>query len=432
VNLAEDCLELGQLDTALVFYNEALKNAERTNNYYSIGLAHFGMGKINERRGNAAKAINDFEKAFSVFKSASLYEQASDVAGSLSKAYENKRDVASALLYHKYYADLKDSSIKEGNDRRLQQLQFDYELEKKENKIKLLQGDRQMQQSKADKQRLLVYAFGVCLVLLLCIVLVLYRSRAMQQKTNELLLKQKQAIKEQVAELELLNEYRNKTFSILSHDLRGPINTFSSVIQLLKDGDLSEEDFRGYLPDMSQKLNSITLLIDNLLNWAKSSLDGGMVVHPADVKLCSVVEKNTELLLSMSAEKGISIKNTIPEKLTAYCDPGHYDIVIRNLLVNAVKFSYPGSEIEVAANIVGDKVELTVADKGVGMTEAQISRLFSSTASKSTYGTAGEKGTGIGLLLCFDYVKANDSTISVLSEPGHGTTFTLVLPAHAG
>lgn len=431
VNLAEVSLELGQRDTALALYNEALKDAERTNNFYSIGLSRFGLGKIYEQKGNAATAISNYEVAFSVFRKASMYEQASNVASSLSKSYEQKHDLNTALLYHKYYSDLKDSSLKESNDKKLQQLQFDYELEKKEHKIRMLQDEQQMNVTRADRQRILVYAFGLGLALLMVIVFVLYRSRAMQQKTNQILLKNKQEIKEQVAELELLNQFRNKTFSILSHDLRGPINTFSAVIQLLKDGDLSEEDFRKYLPDMAKRLNSITLLIDNLLNWAKSSLDGGMVLHPTDVRLCSSAEKNIELLLDMTTEKKIAIKNDIPQDMTAWCDPGHFDIVIRNLLVNAVKFSHPDSEIIVSASVSQDRVELSVADKGVGMTPEQVSKLFSTALSKSSYGTAGEKGTGIGLLLSYDYVKANNGTIVVTSQPGAGTTFTLVLPKKA-
>ncbi len=432
VNLAEDCLELGQLDNALELFNDALKDAEKTNNYFNIGLSHFGIGKINERKGNATKAIKNFEKAFTVFRGESLYEQASSVASSLSLAYEQKHDLTNALLYHKYYTDLKDSCIKIENDKKIQQLQFDNELEKSEHSIKLLQAEQQIHKSKADKQRFLVYALASCMLLLLSIVLVLYRSRAMQKKTNTILLKQKQEIKEHVAELELLSQFRNKTFSVLSHDLRGPMSAFSVVMQLLKDGELSEEEFRGYLPDMSQKLNSITLLIENLLNWAKSSLDGGMVLKPVDVKLYKAVNKNIDFMLGMSSEKKISIKNNIPEALTAYCDQSHFDIVIRNLLVNAVKFSYPGSEIEVAAKAVNGKVELTVADKGVGITKEQVSNLFSATSHHSTYGTAGEKGTGIGLLLSFDYVKANKGTITAASEPGKGTAFTLVLPAHVG
>ena len=239
---------------------------------------------------------------------------------------------------------------------------------------------------------------------------------------------EKAAVLMQANDLKKLNLFKDKIFSILSHDLRGPISTSATVVAMLDDDDISIEEFKDLKEGVVKQLNATSTLVDNLLKWAKGSMEGSVQQQPQQVNIYDVMHKNATLFEESLKAKKISFNNNIPKNITAYCDPEHIDIVIRNLLANAIKFTEKNGSIQVTAKTEDGYMNLAVTDTGVGMTTEQLDKLFKPLTGNTTFGTAGETGTGLGLLLSYEFMKANKGHIAVASEVNKGTTFTVILP----
>lgn len=428
VNLAGVYFNMGRCDSAIALYRTSLSHAEKTNNSFDIAICRLGIGQCLLRKNQTAAAITELLTAYKIFTEIGLNDPTYKAAEELSKAYEAQHNIEKALAFKKIYCDFKDSITIAKNDRKIQQVLFDYELEKQEHKIKELQAEKLIAKAAANQHLLLIYSFGIGILLLVAIVFLLFRSRRMQLKANEQVVKKNVEIEKHVTELESLNQYKNKTFSIISHDLKGPVNALASAVNMVNNGMISYDDLKTFMPEMGQKLNSMSLLLNNLLLWAKGSMEGNAGAKPVDTLLSPIVNQNIDLLRDSANNKSISLANEAPDNIAAFCDPSHLDIIVRNLIANAIKFSNANGSVTVAATNANGKVSLTVTDTGVGMTKEQLNNLFIPAQNNSTFGTAGEKGTGIGLLLCFEYVKANKGTIVAKSEPGKGTTVTVTLP----
>ena len=428
INCASAYFNLGNYDKALSLYKESLKTAEKTKNFEDVGFDHYGIGRVLNKKEKYADAIKELLIAFNVFKENEIKDPTYLIADQLSLAYEQLHNTNKALEFKKIYAEYVDSLFDAKSDKKILQLQYDYEISKKERKILKLQDAQIISQGKAEKQQILVLSFGIGFFLLLCIVCVLYWNRTNDLKSKKIILKKNEEIEYHISELESLNQFKNKTFSILSHDLKSPINSLSSAVNMLNDGQIAYEDIKTFIPEMGKKLDAITFLLDNLLLWAKGSMEGVSRSNPSITCLSEIAAQNIELFKDIAASKSLVINNNIPNNLTAFCDPTHLDIIFRNLIANAIKFSYTNGIINFTASLRNNTTEIAISDNGVGMTQEQLDKLFSPSDNNSTYGTAGEKGTGIGLLLCYDYLKANNGTINVSSEPSKGTIFTIVLP----
>ena len=239
---------------------------------------------------------------------------------------------------------------------------------------------------------------------------------------------EKAAVLMQANDLKKLNLFKDKTFSILSHDLRGPIHASTAIVGMLDDGDISTEEAKELKEAVVKQLSATGVLLDNLLKWAKGSMEGTVEPHPQEVNIYDVTRQNAILFEESLKAKNILFSNNVPAQVVAWSDFEHTDIVIRNLLANAIKFTRKNGRITVDAQVKDGFVHLAVTDTGVGMTKEQLDKLFKPLTDNTTYGTEGEKGTGLGLLLSYDFIKANNGRIEVSSEINKGTTFTVVLP----
>ena len=239
---------------------------------------------------------------------------------------------------------------------------------------------------------------------------------------------EKAAVQKQAEELKKLNHFKDKTFSVLSHDLRGPIATSAMVVNLLDDDEMTIDEFKELKSGIIKQLTSTGVLLDNLLKWSKGSMEGSIAVHADRVKVIEIVTQNVALFAENVRQKRITLVQQVPRDTTTVCDTEHLDIVVRNLLANAIKFTPENGTITINAATVGNEMHLSVTDTGVGMTREQLDKLFKPAADNTTYGTAGEKGTGLGLLLSYEFIKANNGRLDVTSEPGNGTKFTIKLP----
>ena len=424
-NIGEAYFNLNSFDTAYEKYIIALHEAESMNDKASIAQSENGIGSVLVKKGKPEQGIKHLLVSYDIMRDAGMKTSVQEIAQNLSEAYEKMHDFPSALKYYKIYSAYTDSLYNEKNDKRIQQLQFDYELGKKENQITLLQKDKVIEENKNEKQTAIIWVSLISLAILIVASILLYRSRAYEKHNKEEILKQKEEIQLQATKLAELNRFKDKTFSVLSHDLRGPIDSFYSIITLLDQKAITSEEYLILKPEMTAQIASLTILLDNLLKWASNHMKGQIAAKPANTSIQNIARQNINLLKTAASKKQITINNEIPESIFAYCDAAQMDIMIRNLTMNAIKFTKHNGAITLSATSDQDNVYISIADNGVGMTKEQLNKLFLIAPDNHTYGTDGETGTGLGLLLCYEFVKANNGIISVSSEKNVGSTFTI-------
>jgi len=233
-------------------------------------------------------------------------------------------------------------------------------------------------------------------------------------------------ITNQQQELKEMNLVKDKMFSIIAHDFRSPLNTIQGVLNLLHIDALSPEELKSMLPQLSRKVNNSITLLDNLLNWARTQMNG-LKINKINFTLRPEVEETIGIISQIASQKNIQIENNIEKEGQVHADPDMIQLVVRNLLSNAIKFTNIGGIVRISAQKQEDVVVITVSDTGVGMPESSVQQLFQQ-AGYSTEGTDQEKGTGLGLVLCDEFVRRNGGKIWVESKQDEGTTFYFTLP----
>jgi signal transduction histidine kinase len=236
-------------------------------------------------------------------------------------------------------------------------------------------------------------------------------------------------LKKKIALLTDLNATKDNFFSIIAHDLKSPFSSimgFSDlIIEKVQMKDYSEiETFARYIQSSS---SHVMELLTNLLEWSRTQT-GKMAFNPENIKIGIIVNEVINLLNESAMKKSISIKTQISESCVVFADRAMLNTIMRNLISNSIKFTYPNGKITVSA--YSDDVEsvITVADNGIGIRKEDIEKLFRIEEFLSSKGTAGEEGTGLGLFICNEFVKKHGGEICVRSERGTGSEFIIKLP----
>lgn len=417
-----------QLDSAYYYHTKSLFFATKYNDLEGIALAGIGLGDIALHRKQYALALKYLEEAARISGEIGSKSIGVESAKLLAQAYTHFKDYQSANKYLNIYASLKDSVNRTELSKELYQNEFKNELAFKQNEITLLEKDKALQEQRENFQILISVSL---LVLILAMVFFL----VMQYKTNKSICKdrlvirnQKDILEAQAKRLEELNSIKDKTFSVLSHDIRGPISSLISIIELMDLGLVSNEDFSQLHDKFSQQLKSVNLMLDNLLHWSKGNISGRTDVRLSLVNIVCVVKTNFELYQQIAAEKEVKLISLLDKDSKVFADAIHVDIIIRNLISNAIKFSNKGGEVVVSEEVVDDTRVIYIMDNGVGMSDGFSKQLFADKPVQPQYGTSGEKGIGIGLLLTKEFVERNHGKIAVRTKEGQGTTFIVTLP----
>lgn len=227
-------------------------------------------------------------------------------------------------------------------------------------------------------------------------------------------------------ELEDLNKLKDKLLSVVSHDFRSPLNSLRGTLTLFLKGAISNEELNMLTKDLVEKLDNTYNLLENLLNWAKSQMQG-MKVYARKIDLKMISKDCVDLLFPVAEKKHIKIVNNIIKPIAAFADNEMVKLLFRNLMSNAIKFTITGNEIILDANQGKDFVTISVKDNGTGISNENQEKLFK-LESFSTRGTSNESGMGLGLMLCKDFVQRNGGKIWFESELGKGSIFYFTLP----
>ena len=254
------------------------------------------------------------------------------------------------------------------------------------------------------------------------------RNQTIQHQNDEL-----RATNERLAQseqyLRQTNATKDKFFSIISHDLKSPLNSLTGFLQILdiQVDVFSPEELKAFAKDINKSVKNLLDLLDNLLLWSRSQT-GTIEYVPQSLNLSEAVADNLNLMHAAAQKKGVRLQADPDGNLRVYADQNMLNSVLRNLLSNAIKFTPSGGSVVVGASARGGHVEVSVRDNGIGMSPSALEHLFRLDAYHTTPGTDAEKGNGLGLILCQEFVEKNGGTLRVESTKGQGTTFRFTVP----
>lgn len=329
---------------------------------------------------------------------------------------------------------LKDSLYNAEKSGQIQEMQSLYELGSKEKQIRLLEQENELREHRIENQQLFLIAMVVGMALLVLVIFFLSRMRRIQIQANEDLALKNEAIEEQKeapsiqsAKLQQLNALQSKLFSVISHDLRGPINNLQMLLDLLTRKLMSGEEFFVVSDKLSANLGVTQRTLENLLNWSLSQMDG-IKTERQHIHIRSAIEESFRLLEETALRKKITVRLPDATPVLVEADPNQLQLVLRNLIHNAIKFSKVGDDVSINVNVQDRLCYVTIKDNGIGMSAEEIDSLETSKNPFTKEGTDHEKGTGLGLLLCKEFIERNGGTIRIQSKPGEGTEIAFSLP----
>lgn len=232
---------------------------------------------------------------------------------------------------------------------------------------------------------------------------------------------QKENAEEKALKLELMNKEKDKLFSIIGHDLNTPLNSVQQYLQLLSEMDLNTDERLSVEENLAKSLSDAQYLLGNLLEWAKNQLQE-MPMHVAPVNIEVQLLQTLRLFEQIAARKNINLRVDVDKDVSIMADKNKFDLVIRNLITNAIKFTHIGGEVHVGTALKDNRCIVFVKDNGIGIAPERQHEIFSLNIA-SSYGTLNEKGTGLGLVLCKDFIVQQGGRIWFNSSVGKGTTF---------
>lgn len=421
-NIAELNYELKDYGKTLAYFDSANLHYSKASNEFGSAEVNLGISKVFIAQKKYEEALKLIESSLVTAQNNNARKMEIDCYSLLSLLSESKGDFKASLIYHKQFKELEDSLYSREMQEKIFQDQLRQQTENKDLQIKELSIANAEQDTAIKRQTLLRNILVVVMALTAILLFTVYRSSQRRIKINQLLIEHQKEIKRRSDELEQLNKVKDKFFSIISHDLRSPINQLSAILRMAEGKQLSTEEFAKVTKELRVQFDHARTLINNLLDWALLQMDK-LHIKPESVDLAQLIDENFKLLETQSL-KDMKLVNMVPTGIQVSADLNMLNLVLRNLIMNAIKFSDAGGLIEVASSNKDEQfVTVSVKDYGIGISKEVQKFLFDKTSGYSTRGTANEKGTGLGLILCKEFVEKNGGKIWFESEEGKGSTF---------
>ncbi len=333
-----------------------------------------------------------------------------------------RNDFKSAFLHLKRAMEIRDSLTESEIRLKFDELQIIYETQKKDAELSALNKQNKLNERIIDNQTyVMLLSFLVIILFVILIVL--------QRKSNQKILSQKEDIQRKNESLTQLNHTKDKFFSIISHDLRGPFNALIGLLDILGDeyDNISDAEKRQILDAVRKSSNNTYNLLVNLLDWSRAQRQK-IENEPVVVDLHEAVEHVFEILRSRARKKDHQLTNEISPGIKVMCDTNILNSVLINLVNNAIKFTHQHGDIRVNAQNKEDKVFVCVTDNGIGIPEDHLDSIFHIDSDFKRPGTEEEVGTGLGLILVKEFVELMKGEITVKSKPDKGSTFCFSVP----
>ena len=266
------------------------------------------------------------------------------------------------------------------------------------------------------------------LVFLLFQVYLLANNQAQSYKTLEVLNQSlEKKVEERTTEWVTANTVKDRLLSVMSHDLKSPLNSLHGILHMYNSGAIGKEEFNQFAQQIEGDLNKTKMLVENVLYWTASQLKG-VEMKMEKMDLTALIHENIQLFITVAARKKITLSQNLSGPMHILWDKNILNLVLRNLLANAIKFSYEGGEVKILVDKEIHVLSIRVKDNGIGMNRDVMTSILSPGRASSNSGTGNEKGTGLGLSLCRDYLLKAGATLTVESVEGAGSSFIINIP----
>ncbi|MGN6397116.1 MAG: ATP-binding protein [Mucilaginibacter sp.] len=396
----------GQQTKALSLYKNAFESAKKYKQPEEEAKALINIASVLQKQ-NSNKSLADLKEAMRIARTIKQPQLEARILEAMAGVYRQEQNYKEAMNALSEQHRLLDSLLQADTAKDIAALDSSYALETSYEKIGALQ-----QTNKHVKSELQIGWIILILVLLILVLIWLYLRK----------------IKRLNQELKASNKIKDTLFSVIGHDLKGPAASAVQLFEMMETEEFTAPELKGMIIELKKQTNASLELLKSLFAWGKAQLQG-IEVNKADFLAKELIDRCITLLAPQASQKNITIKDNAPANLKVHADADHFEFVIRNLLSNAIKFSHPGGIIEVEAKIQdNNEAVFSVSDHGVGITKAQ-QHIFLTGNLSTSFGTAKEKGSGLGLLLTKDFLKANNGQIWLKSRENEGSTFYVSLPA---
>ncbi len=396
-------------------YSEALSLSKKTGYLEKQGkvLKSLAEMMLTENKNNEAETYSK-EGLKIADQTGSLYLK-KDIYELLSQIAKNKKNYQNAYKYQQLYNVFSDSVLSIETAKQLANFQAIYETEKKENQIQLLEKEKRIQDLQLQKTESQKNYLIIVLVLLLSLGLIIFNRFRMKKRV--------------ASELSTLNATKDKFFAIIAHDLKNPVSAFNQITQQVNTHfeKLDEEELKYYVGVLSDNSSSLLQLLKNLLAWSRSQRNQ-LVPVLKETQSEKLITNVVEDAKNQANSKNIKILTAETESIVVLTDKDIVETVLRNLLGNAIKFSPENSGVEISTKQKEDELIISITDQGPGLSHEDIKKLFRIEIDTKTIGSSENKGSGIGLIICYEFLKKINGRIWAESEPGNGCVFSIALP----
>ena len=417
---------LGNIDEAMIAFESSMDLYKEQNNELNSVQPKLGLARLLINEGNLERAMSVTNESLEIALRYESLPDHTEVMGVLSIISEEQGNLESALRNYKIFHQLSDSLYNATINQEVANkiAEHDYENEKQE--ILFSQQEQRLRAEAQILRQRIVIIGSIVIIILVFSILIIQRNKAKERLiANELLIRKNEIIEVEARKLDEANSIKNRLFSIIAHDLRNPLSSLQGVIQLIEMKAASKKELDRILPYLTSKFENTSIMLGNLLEWSMSQMDGYHII-PENFDLTELVKNQFEIVRSRSDEKELSI--SLPtNSVEVFADKNMIGIVILNLLSNAIKFTGLHGRITIIINDTLDEITISVTDTGKGIPSDKLPYILND-EFKSTQGTKGEKGTGLGLIICKEFIQKNQGKIWIQSEESTGTTVSFSLP----
>jgi len=435
-NLGDCSLILKQYKEANNYFLKALKIAKREGDKDLMAVVYINLADVFEKWNDYDSAIGAAKMSLNLSREMGKLDYELDNLIFLARAYEAKGNNKIAVNYYKQHDKIKDRLFGADKDKKVQLFNALNELEKTHFTITELSNKNEIALLKYETEKKITYFLIISIVVFAFFLILVFHQQTAKKKAYNLLEFRNYQISRMNNEIELksddlkrMNKTKDKFFSIIAHDLKNPFNSIKGFTELMIDNntEYDEEKRLKFLRIVRDSTNKTSNLLSNLLIWANSQ-SGNLTYTPQKIEMVRHVLDVVSLLEIQAIKKEIEIYNNIDHNLSVSADVNMLNTILRNLISNAIKFTKQKGEIKILSSVKNNMVEICVKDNGVGMTAEDVENLFGIDVKNSNMGTANEQGSGLGLILCKDFVEKHGGEIWVKSTINEGSEFIFTVP----
>jgi len=428
-NTAMTYSELGEQGMALDYYRKGLGLAKRAEDEFNEGSVYINLGSLFGEMGMVDSALFYLHRALQMAEKRGFRSITLDTYEELAKLHADLGNWGPAYNWQVRYDTLYKSVFNDNQSADISRLRAMYEQEISEQEISQLQSESQVQKT-------LNKVFIIFILVIVVLIIIIAVNLHTKKRTNQMLAERNlqisnalQKLSESESELQKMNMSKDRIFSVVAHDLRNPVAAVTGFSELLYDNfdQFQVETQKEYLLQILQGTQRIQNLLENLLIWARAQMKA-VKYQPEHLNIKALVEDCVKEMKANLDHKKVECLVNVNQSCVVYADKAMMNTVFRNLIVNAIKFSFPGGKIRINSEMNEENCTVSVSDEGIGIQPEIQDKLFNSNEVVTTPGTTGESGSGLGLVICKEFLERNNGDIKVESEPGNGSSFIIELP----